>query len=85
MDKKIKNFKPTNWSIDNKTSIYVLVLILMIFGMVSYNRIAREQFPEIVIQIPPVAKVEALKIKAAMVVAISFFMLVTPSKLVRNH
>jgi len=49
MDKKIKNFKPTNWSIDNKTSIYVLVLILMIFGMVSYNRIAREQFPEIVI------------------------------------
>ncbi len=49
MDKKLKNFKPTSWSIDNKTSIYVLVLILMIFGMVSYNRIAREQFPEIVI------------------------------------
>lgn len=49
MDKKLKEFKPTSWSIDNKTSIYVLVLILMIFGMVSYNRIAREQFPEIVI------------------------------------
>jgi Cation/multidrug efflux pump len=49
MDKNLKNFKPTSWSIDNKTSIYVLVLILMIFGAVSYNRIAREQFPEIVI------------------------------------
>jgi multidrug efflux pump subunit AcrB len=49
MESKFKQFKPTSWSIDNKTSIYVLVLILAIFGMVSYNNIPKEQFPEIVI------------------------------------
>jgi len=49
MDIKRKEFKPTSWSIDNKTSIYVLALILVIFGAVSYNSIPKEQFPEIVI------------------------------------
>jgi multidrug efflux pump len=49
MESKLKQFKPTSWAIDNKTSIYVLVLILAIFGLVSYNKIPKEQFPEIVI------------------------------------
>lgn len=49
METNHKEFKPTSWAIDNKTSIYVLTLILIIFGMVSYTRIAKEQFPEIVI------------------------------------
>lgn len=49
MKGKIKEFRPTNWSIDNKTSIYVLVLIIAVFGMISYNNIPKEQFPEIVI------------------------------------
>jgi multidrug efflux pump len=46
---KIKEFKPTSWSIDNKTSIYVLAVIIAIFGILSYNSIPKEQFPEIVI------------------------------------
>ena len=49
METKFKEFKPTSWSIDNKTSIYVLVLILILFGISSYNRTPKEQFPEIVI------------------------------------
>jgi multidrug efflux pump subunit AcrB len=49
MDKIHKEFKPTSWSIDNKTSIYVLALMIMIFGLISYNAIPKEQFPEIVI------------------------------------
>ncbi len=49
MGKKFKEFKPTSWAIDNKTSIYVLAVILAIFGMISYNSIPKEQFPEIVI------------------------------------
>jgi multidrug efflux pump len=49
MENKFKEFKPTSWSIDNKTSIYVLVLILALFGMNSYQRLPKEQFPEIVI------------------------------------
>jgi multidrug efflux pump len=49
MKGKIKEFRPTSWSIDNKTSIYVMVLIIAIFGMISYINIPKEQFPEIVI------------------------------------
>ena len=49
MKGKIKEFRPTSWSIDNKTSIYVIVLIISLFGMFSYNSIPKEQFPDIVI------------------------------------
>ncbi len=48
-EKSFKEFKPTSWSIDNKTSIFVLILILTVFGLISYNSISKEQFPEIVI------------------------------------
>lgn len=49
MEKTFKEFKPTSWSIDNKTSIYVLAIIISVFGIMSYNSIPKEQFPEIVI------------------------------------
>ncbi len=49
MENKFKEFKPTSWSIDNKTSIYVLAVIISIFGILSYINIPKEQFPEIVI------------------------------------
>lgn len=49
MEIKYKEFKPTSWSIDNKTSIYVLVAILVLFGLMSYNSIPKEQIPEIII------------------------------------
>ena len=49
MKHKFKEFKPTSWSIDNKTSIFVLTIILSIFGMIAYNSIPKEQFPELVI------------------------------------
>jgi multidrug efflux pump subunit AcrB len=49
MEKKFKEFGPTSWSIDNKTSIYVLAIIISVFGIFSYNSIPKEQFPEIVI------------------------------------
>jgi multidrug efflux pump subunit AcrB len=49
MEQKFKEFKPTSWSIDNRTSIYVLAFIITIFGLISYNNIPKEQFPEIVI------------------------------------
>lgn len=46
---KLKEFKPTSWAIDNSTSMYVLAFFLVIFGILSYVRIPKEQFPEIVI------------------------------------
>ena len=46
---KFKEFFATSWSIDNKTSVYVLAIIIAIFGIINYNQIAKEQFPDIVI------------------------------------
>jgi len=46
---KLKEFFGTSWAIDNKTSIYVLAIIIAIFGMINYQSIPKEQFPELVI------------------------------------
>ncbi|HEV7231668.1 MAG TPA: efflux RND transporter permease subunit, partial [Bacteroidia bacterium] len=42
-----KEFKPSSWSIDNKTSIFVLTIIITLAGILSYNSIPKESFPEI--------------------------------------
>ncbi len=49
MEQKFKEFKPTSWAIDNKTSIYVLAIIIAVFGIFSYRTIPKEQIPDIVI------------------------------------
>lgn len=46
---KFKEFKPTSWSIDNKTSIYILTLFITFAGIFSYNSLPKERFPDIVI------------------------------------
>jgi len=43
-----KEFRPTSWSIDNRVVIYVATAIICIAGMVTYNRLAKENFPEVV-------------------------------------
>lgn len=49
MSKKFKEFGPTSWAINNKTSVYVLTLMLSLFGWLSYQSIPKEQFPDLVI------------------------------------
>ena len=49
MEKKFKEFFATSWAIDNKISVYVLVFIIAIFGLINYYTIPKEQIPEIVI------------------------------------
>jgi multidrug efflux pump len=49
MEKKYKEFFATSWAIDNKISVYVLVFIISVFGIINYNTIPKEQIPEIVI------------------------------------
>ncbi|HRH33420.1 MAG TPA: efflux RND transporter permease subunit [Catalimonadaceae bacterium] len=44
-----KEFKPTSWSIENKTTIYILVFIVSIAGAIIYGKLPKEQFPDIVI------------------------------------
>jgi multidrug efflux pump subunit AcrB len=49
MEKLNKEFFATSWAIDNKISVYVLVFIIAVFGIINYNTIPKEQIPEIVI------------------------------------
>jgi multidrug efflux pump len=49
MSQQYKEFKPTSWAINNKTSMYVLAFILAVYGFISYTTIPKEQIPEIVI------------------------------------
>ena len=49
MDLKFKEFKPSSWSIDNKTSIYILTLFITFAGILSYIKLPKERFPDIVI------------------------------------
>lgn len=46
---KFKEFKPTSWSIDNRTTIYLLTIFITLMGIMSYRSIPKEQFPDIVI------------------------------------
>ncbi len=42
-----KEFKPSSWSIDNKTTIYILTVIITLAGIMSYNSLPKENFPDI--------------------------------------
>ena len=40
-------FNPSNWPINNRTSIYVMTIIITLLGLISYNNLPKEQFPEV--------------------------------------
>jgi len=44
-----KQFRPTTWSIRNKTSIYLLMLFVTLMGVFQFVTLPKEQFPDIVI------------------------------------
>jgi multidrug efflux pump len=46
---KFKEFKPTSWSIGNKTSIYLIMLFVSLMGIYQFMTLPKEQFPDIVI------------------------------------
>ena len=43
-----KEFALSSWAIDNKTVIYVIMLLFLILGLSAYNSMPRENFPEII-------------------------------------
>ncbi|HET8753156.1 MAG TPA: efflux RND transporter permease subunit, partial [Salinimicrobium sp.] len=49
MSKRIeKEFKLSSWAIDNKMTVFVIVAIIMVGGLMSYYSMPRESFPEII-------------------------------------
>lgn len=48
-DKVKKRFRPTNWAIDNRTAIYIIAILVTIYGLMKFNSMPKEQFPDIVV------------------------------------
>ncbi len=47
--KKFKEFGPTSWSINNRTAIYIIAIIVSVYGLMTFNSLPKEQFPDIVV------------------------------------
>ena len=43
----IKEFKLSTWAVNNKTSVYVIMGIILIIGFKSYTTMPKESFPEV--------------------------------------
>src|SRR3978361_2047503 len=42
-----KEFGPSSWAIENKTAVYVLIFLITVLGLISYNNLPKENFPDI--------------------------------------
>ncbi|MBI2260038.1 MAG: efflux RND transporter permease subunit [Flavobacteriia bacterium] len=52
MKEEIKGFGLTTWSVNNRKTVYLIMVILFFGGLISYNTMPKENFPEI--QIPEI-------------------------------
>jgi multidrug efflux pump subunit AcrB len=46
---KFKQFRPTSWSIRNRTSVYLLMVFISLLGVTQFVTLPKEQFPDLVI------------------------------------
>ena len=44
-----KEFKPSTWAINNRTAVFMLTIIVSLAGIMTYNNLPKESFPEIVL------------------------------------
>jgi len=49
VEEKFKDFIVTTWSVKNKTSVYLLMVIVTLWGVFQFMTLPKEQFPDIVI------------------------------------
>ena len=47
--RKFKQFKPTSWSVDNRTAIYLIAILITAYSLWRFNTMPKEQFPDIVV------------------------------------
>ena len=45
----MKEFGPTSWAINNRTAIFIITVIITLAGIMSYNALPKEQFPDVVV------------------------------------
>src|SRR5947208_17168948 len=49
ISKKFKQFKPTSWAVNNRTATYVITILISLWGLIQFNTMPKEQFPDIVV------------------------------------
>jgi len=47
MEESFKEFKPSSWSINNSTAVFIITIILAIAGYNTYQALPKESFPDI--------------------------------------
>lgn len=46
---KFKQFKPTSWAVDNRTAIYIITIIISLYGFNKFTTLPKEQYPDVVV------------------------------------
>jgi multidrug efflux pump subunit AcrB len=46
---RYKEFKPTSWAVENRTAMYVITIMVTLFGFFTFTSLPKEQFPDIVV------------------------------------
>ncbi len=46
---KFKQFGPTSWAVNNRTAVYVITILISLYGLTKFNTLPKEQFPDIVV------------------------------------
>jgi len=54
-----KSFPITEWAVENRTTIYVVSFIISLLGIITYVRLPKEQFPDIVVPTVLVTTIQA--------------------------
>ncbi|MEI9945713.1 MAG: efflux RND transporter permease subunit [Chitinophagaceae bacterium] len=57
ISKKFKQFKPTSWAVDNRTAVYIIAIIISLYGYIQFTTMPKEQYPDIVVPTISVATV----------------------------
>ena len=48
MSHQSKEFSISSWAVDNRVTVYILTLLIVITGVIAYTTMPREDFPEII-------------------------------------
>ena len=48
MSHQNKEFGISSWAVDNRVTVYILTLLIVITGIIAYVTMPREDFPEII-------------------------------------
>ncbi|HRO16710.1 MAG TPA: efflux RND transporter permease subunit, partial [Ferruginibacter sp.] len=46
---KFKEFGPTSWAVNNRTAVYIIAILISLFGYYKFVTLPKEQFPDIVV------------------------------------